>query len=334
MSMVSLIVPCYNMEKYINDTIDSILLQTFKDIELIIVNDGSTDSSEEIILSRKSEIETSLSAFKYIKQKNAGLGGACQTGFKNATGNYFMLLDGDDCLLSSSIEKQQEFLEKNKDYAAVRTNGYYTYPDEDGEKKYLFENGTETDDKIAVWKDIFYGNVHALAGGYMIRMSVLDEIYPSRDIYTSCRGQNLQFLLVASYHRKVGYIDDPLIMYYVRHNSMSHRIETDQKKREIDLLEGYKDIRKHIVNCFFCEKDKEEFLKENEILYAKMFLKIANKYKDKKMAIENYEILKTATGNHVDKNDKRLFLFTKYPAYQALFNFIIRIRRKSKVFVL
>ena len=111
------------MEKFINDTIDSVLSQTFKDIELIIVNDASTDSSEEIILSRKPEIEAVLSAFKYIKQENTGVAGACQTGFKNATGKYLMLLDGDDCLLPSSVEKQKDFLEKNR-YSAVNHPAY------------------------------------------------------------------------------------------------------------------------------------------------------------------------------------------------------------------
>ena len=327
MAKVSLIIPCYNMEKYIDDAINSVLSQTFKDIELIIVNDGSTDSSEDIILSRKTEIETVLSDFRYIKQKNAGLGGACQTGFKNATGTYFVLLDGDDCLLPTSIEKQKEFLEENQDYAAVRTNGYYTYLEDDCEKKYLFESNSETSNKTAIWEEVFLGKIHALSGGYMIRMSVLNEIYPDREIYASRRGQNLQFLLIASYHRKVGFIDEPLVKYYIREDSMSHKNGKNQKMKEIDLLEGYKDIRKNLVNHFFYEEEKEEFLKKNDILYAKMYLKIANKYKDKVLASENYEILKTLTKDCIDKTDKRLFYSTKYPIFQSIINFINRIRR-------
>lgn len=329
MASVSLIIPCYNMEKYINDAIDSVMLQTFKDIELIIVNDGSTDSSEDIILSRKPDIEATLSAFKYIKQENAGVAGACQTGFKSATGKYLMLLDGDDYLLLSSVEKQIEFLEKHPDFSAVRTNGYYTYPGKE-EKRYLLEYNPETGNETDVWKKIFLGQAHAFPGGYMMRMSVLDEIYPNREMYTSRYGQNLQFILVASYHRKVGFIDEPLLKYYIRKDSMTHRIEKDQKKREMEFLEGFKDIREHITNNYFDEEDKQEFLKKNELLYARMYLQIANKYWDKVLADENYNKLKLLTDNHISKTDKSLYYSIKYPVYRRLIRIVEKARRFIK----
>ncbi len=330
MAKVSLIMPCYNLEKYINDAIDSVLLQTFKDIELIIVNDGSTDSSEEIILSRKLEIESSISSFKYIKQKNAGVSIACQTGFKNAAENYLMLLDGDDCLFPSSIEKQVIFLEKNPDYAAVRTNGYYTYLETENEKKFLFEENYKENNKTGVWEDIFLGRKHSLSGGYMIRMSVLDEVYPNREIYDSWYGQNLQFLLAASYHKKVGFIDEPLIKYNIRTDSMTHKIEKEQEKREIELLEGFKDIRKHMVENLFYEEEKEEYLRKNEILYAGMFLKVAKKYRNKILAEKNYAKLKLLTDNHVSKADKESYYSVKYPAYQRLIILVNRFWGRIK----
>ena len=317
------------MEKYIGSAIDSVLSQTYKDIELIIVNDDSTDLSEEIILSKKTEIETTLSAFKYIKQDNTGVAGACQTGFKNATGRYLILLDGDDYLFPSSIEKQKDFLEKNQDYAAVRTNGYYTYPEEN-EKRYLLEFNPETGNETEVWKKIFFGQVHAFPGGYMMRMSVLDEIYQNRDIYTSRYGQNLQFLLVTSYHRKVGFIDEPLLKYYIRKDSMTHRIEKDQKNREIGFLEGFKDIRKYIVDNYFDEEDKQEFLKKNDLLYARMYLQVAAKYGDVNLANENYEKIKMLTDNQISKSDKRLFYSIKYPVYKFFMRPINKIRRILK----
>lgn len=327
MAKVSLIIPCYNMEKYINDAIDSVLSQTFKDIELIIVNDGSTDSSEEIILSRKSEIEATLSEFKYFKQENAGVSVTCQTGFKNVTGEYLALLDGDDCLLSTSIEKQKSLLEKNQDYVAVRTNGYYVYLENDGEKRYLIEDNPQTNEEITVWEDILLGKKHAFAGGYMVRMSILDEVYPNRNIYLSRYGQNLQFLLVPSYHREVGFIDEPLMKYNIRTSSMTHKTEKDQEKREIELIEGFKDIREHIVNYFFYEEEKEEYLKKIETLYTRMYLQIANKYRDKTLAEESYKMLESLIEGDISKTDKSLYYSTKYPLYQLLMNFIRKVRR-------
>lgn len=328
MAKVSLIIPCYNLEKYINDAIDSVLSQTFKDIELIIVNDGSKDTSEETILLRKPEIEKTLSAFKYINQKNTGVAGACQTGFKVASGEYLMLLDGDDCLFPTSIEKQIDFLERNQDFAAVRTNGYYMYLDNRNEKQFLFENNIEASDEASIWEDIFFGKKHSLSGGYMIRMSVLNGVYPDREIYLSRYGQNLQFLLVASYHRKVGFIKEPLLKYNIRTDSMTHKIEKEQEKREIELLEGFKDIRKHIVEDHFYEKEKEEFLRKNEILYAGMFLKVAKKYRNKILAEKNYAKLKLLTENHVSKADKESYNSVKYPVFYQLNVFINKIRRR------
>ena len=330
MAKVSLIIPCYNAELYIGKAIDSVLSQTFKNIELIIVNDGSTDFSEEVILSRKPEIEAVLSDFKYFIQENTGAAGACQTGYKNSTGDYLMLLDADDYIFPTSIEKQKSFLEENTDFAAVRTNGYYTYSREKGEKEYLLENDTEKNDEISIWQKILLGKAHAFSGGYMIRMSVLDEVYPNREIYVSRYGQNLQFLLSASYHRKVGFIDEPLLKYYIRDDSMTHKIEKDQKKREIELLEGFKSIRVQLIKYLFYEEEKEEYLKKIEILYTKMYLRIASKYRDKALADENYKRLRFLTENNIDNSERRLFYSTKFPIYQLLNALIGKIRRRIK----
>lgn len=72
--MVSLIIPCFNGEKFINRCLDSVLDQSYKDIELIFVNDGSTDKTSEIINKRKEELEHKLAKFIYIEQENQGVG--------------------------------------------------------------------------------------------------------------------------------------------------------------------------------------------------------------------------------------------------------------------
>ena len=102
--LVSIITPCYNVEKVVHRYLNSILSQTYKKIELILVNDGSTDKTEEILLSYKSIFESQGIIFKYIYQENKGLGGSINTGLKYFTGEYLCWPDPDDTLHPQSIE--------------------------------------------------------------------------------------------------------------------------------------------------------------------------------------------------------------------------------------
>ena len=94
---ISVVMPVYNGRKYLREAIDSVLQQSFTDFEFIIVNDGSTDDSEEIILSYKD------SRINYIKQKNTGVGGALRIGCNMAIGNYIARMDADDICLANRL---------------------------------------------------------------------------------------------------------------------------------------------------------------------------------------------------------------------------------------
>lgn len=96
---ISIIVPAYNAEKYIGKCLDSLLSQTYKDIEIIVVNDGSTDATEEIIKQYKDK------RIKYYKNKNQGIGKTRNFGIEKATGNYIMFIDSDDYVEEDACEK-------------------------------------------------------------------------------------------------------------------------------------------------------------------------------------------------------------------------------------
>lgn len=89
---ISIILPVYNVEKYLSDCLDSLINQTFQEIEIIAVNDGSTDSSAEILLQYASKDKR----VKIINQVNQGLSGARNSGMARAAGDYIMLVDSDD----------------------------------------------------------------------------------------------------------------------------------------------------------------------------------------------------------------------------------------------
>ena len=106
MAKISVVVPVYNVEKYLKECIDSIINQTLEDIEIICVNDGSTDSSLEI-LNNFAEQDNRI---KVITQSNQGLSAARNTGIKYANGEYISFIDSDDYIDTSLYETLVKYL--------------------------------------------------------------------------------------------------------------------------------------------------------------------------------------------------------------------------------
>ncbi len=105
MDKVSIVIPAYNSQKWISDAISSALSQSYKNIEVVVVNDGSEDDTEKEILKFKDRI-------KYIKQKNQGLSEARNTGIRASSGKFIVPLDADDKLAENFVSELMPFMEK------------------------------------------------------------------------------------------------------------------------------------------------------------------------------------------------------------------------------
>jgi glycosyltransferase involved in cell wall biosynthesis len=104
--VVSVIVPCYNQGCFLADALDSILNQTYTNWECIIVNDGSTDNTEEVALKYRNQD----ARFRYIKTPNSGLSSSRNTGIKSAKGDFIQLLDSDDLIEKYKLQDAVDFL--------------------------------------------------------------------------------------------------------------------------------------------------------------------------------------------------------------------------------
>ncbi|MDJ0647625.1 MAG: glycosyltransferase family A protein [Xenococcaceae cyanobacterium MO_188.B19] len=125
--LVSILIPCYNSEQWLAETIESALAQTWKNIEIIIVDDGSTDNSLAIAKSFESSI------VKVISQENKGASTARNIALKEAQGDFIQYLDADDLLAPDKIELQVGLLENNGDCNLVASGEwarFYRYPEE------------------------------------------------------------------------------------------------------------------------------------------------------------------------------------------------------------
>lgn len=118
---ITVIVPVYNVENYLNKCLDSIISQTYKNIEIVVVNDGSTDASGEIC-KEFSEMDHRI---LYIEQENAGLSAARNTGLDNMSGNYVTFVDLDDWIEQDYVET---LYKKIVEYQAdIAVGNYYSF---------------------------------------------------------------------------------------------------------------------------------------------------------------------------------------------------------------
>lgn len=143
MPKFSIIIPVYNVEQYIKECLDSVFNQTFKDYEVIVVNDGTEDNSMDIVNNYD---------VKIINQKNSGLSAARNNGLKKATGEYILFLDSDDYLDKKLLEKISEVLDNSPDLIRYQVREVFDtdssskdYP----EKEFNNLNGVEAFGKIA-----------------------------------------------------------------------------------------------------------------------------------------------------------------------------------------
>ena len=109
MPKVSIIVPVYNVEKYLRQCLDSVLNQTFQEFEAICINDGSTDSCAQIL----DEYAKKDSRIKVITQDNKGLSEARNTGLKHVQGDYVFFLDSDDSIHPQCLDICHSFIQKD-----------------------------------------------------------------------------------------------------------------------------------------------------------------------------------------------------------------------------
>ena len=245
--LVSIISPCFNVERYIGRFLDSIINQTYPNIEVILINDGSTDQTGQIIESYKCKIERKGYRFILINQANAGQSAAINQGLKVFTGDYMTWLDSDDALTPFAIEKKVDYFERNPNVGLVISKVEMVSDDTFSHIGYQMRNKPASDDNL--FYDLIAGNnVFYTPGGYMVRSSMFRKAMPKNLQIDAPReiGQNFQMLLPIVYQYPYGYIDDVTYLYTVRPTSFSHVKFTFEERMHIN--EVMKRVLYHIAD--------------------------------------------------------------------------------------
>lgn len=291
--LVSIIMPCYNSEQYLDMSIGSIYVQDYSQIELIVVDDGSTDTSKSKILSWQKRFFEKGFVLKYVYQDNQGQGAATNAGLKMVTGKYLTLLDSDDKFLPGSIALRAQFLNDHLECAGVRSNGWMV----EGAEKRLFITDEDEKNCTDLFTALTNGKTNNWAGTYMVRTDILFSTYTDRNIYPSRLGQNFQILLPVAYGRKFGYIDTPLMEYYIYPNSHSHIADV---KMQYELEEknamGWKDIYYNVLCRIEADANTRQILMNDyEAVFCRGGLHRAISHNKSEAIREYYKKLK-ATG--------------------------------------
>lgn len=299
--LVSIITPCYNGEFFLDRYFESILAQTYPNLELIFVNDGSTDKTEEIAMSYKGKLCKKGIQYIYIKQDNAGQAAALNKGLKIFKGKYLTWPDSDDEMTRDCIEKKVEFLENHIEYEMVRSNGIYY--NEETETKEKIGNFNEKR-KENLFEDLLLLRTYGCCGCYMITKKLFEMVYPTKTIFESRYGQNWQILVPAASRSKCGFVDEELYIVYEHKDSHSRNKRT--LEQEIDRWDGFTEILLNAIEYSACNQKKyvsmvKENCARNQFYYA-ISLGDKNIIKAKYAEIKKYGKL----------TFKELGLFVKY----------------------
>lgn len=249
MPKISVIIPVYNTEKYLQKCLDSVLSQTLQDFEIIIVNDGSPDNSKAIIDDYVSRYSDKITA---LYQENAGQASARNNGLSVAKGEYISFLDSDDYLAENAFEKTYTYAIKNE--LDIVCFNFYTEADgnaiqeeyrlchsNDAAKRYIITESSPCN-KLISNKIITDNNVRFTE----------NMIYEDLDLIPR----------LALYTDKIGFMDDRLYHYVIHDNSTMH-----QKKYNPKLASIYKAMET-LKTAFLNTK----FTDELEYLYIEHLL--------------------------------------------------------------
>lgn len=209
---LSIIIICYNNEKYIKNCLDSVIRKLNNNIEIIIVDDGSTDSSYNIISKRIVNIEN----IKLISIKNSGISIARNVGLKNSVGKYIMFIDGDDYINIKGIEKIINYIQKNEfDLLLFNTIKYY-----EKTGKYEIEKYAINDYKNVSISDLIDNKICGRAWRFIYNKKMLDKNKLS--FHKSLIYEDEEWVpQVIYYSKKIEYIDEDLYIYRKRNNSIT-----------------------------------------------------------------------------------------------------------------
>lgn len=332
MKKVTVFMPVYNSEKYLNTSIDSILNQTYKNFELLIIDDGSTDSSMDIINSYN---DTRIKVIK--NNENKGLPYTRNLGLNLSTGDYIAIMDSDDISYPNRLEKQVDFLEKNQEIDILSSNCDELVDEVILKTKSVNKKSDEV--KLELNFRCCIGNPTVM----MRRKSIIDKNISYREECFIAQDYSFWVDCISScnfYHMK-----ESLIAYRTGHNNITKKTvqkKAEERKKIIDEIRtralknnGFvlsQNELNHFNKVFSdpkLELTKDDFILIKNILKKLQYINNDKKIFDKKTFsnITKYRLVtRICEEKQISLKDKLNLIMFKFK-YESIYTFISSIIR-------
>lgn len=333
--LLTIVVPVYNVEKYIKNTLDSIISSLVDNCEILIINDGSNDGSEKII---KEYMHLYPDIIRYIYQENRGLGNVRNVALREAKGKYIASIDSDDTINSNFFTEALPYLKSNidmviYDFLSITDNGNFVTPALDC----VFDNES-------VFNGLLYTTIMPSTCNKIIKKSLFNELNIK---YIEDKYEDLSTNPFVMLHAKtIKYIDKPYYEYYIRGNSImrsSAGYSMIKILKEFDLR-----LKKYNKNIFVDEETFkfytyswriEEFifnqlydLNDDDLndyinyIYDNLFNLVKEVFSMKKY----FDVLTCLDSSEREYIEKRNIAFGEHKLYE----YIIKSRKTKKIFKL
>lgn len=300
--LVSVIVPVYNVEKYLDRCMKSILGQTYSNLEIILVDDGSIDKSS-IICDKYKEIDERV---RVIHKDNGGLSDARNVGIDISTGNYITFIDSDDSVERDMIEYLLQLIKRYNTKMAICSHNVVFY-----EGEFIKSLGNNKEEilsaKECIEKMLYHKNVDTSAWAKLYHSSLFNDIkYPKGKLFEDI-GTTYKFFLKSKFIA-CGYKSK--YNYYVRSNSI---VTGNFSIRKLDLLEMTDRMGEDVLSIF------PEL--EKSVLRRRIYARFSTL--NQMINVVNYK-----------KEKKEIISFIKRNGYKILLNFSVPIRDKVAIILL
>lgn len=246
MPKVSIIVPFYNVENYIEKCLETLVNQTLKDIEIILVNDGSKDRSIDIVNKFLKQYPEKI---VYLEKENGGLSDARNFGIPHAKGEYIAFLDSDDYVEKDMYENMYE-LAKKEDSDMVECDFYWEYPDKLKKDEGIIYHG----------KKEMIEKVRVVAWNKLIKKEILEKSdvkFPK-----GLRYEDVEFTYkLVPYIEKVSFLKKPCVHYVQREGSISNK-QNERNKEIFDVLDN-------VINYYKENEIYDTYKDELEYVYVR-----------------------------------------------------------------
>lgn len=259
---VVVIIPCFNAERTLEQTLDSVVAQTFTDVKIVAVNDGSTDQTAEILDAFAGKHPGLL---EVLTQKNQGQTVAKNTGIRHSQSKYVAFLDSDDLWDPRKLEQQVQLLDANPHVGMC-----YTAAQKIDESNHVFDTINVSPDHRGNCRQAFIIRNNVVASSVLARRSAIEQVGFYDISFAACENWDLWIRIAGI--SAIEYIDEPLTKYRIHSQNMSKGFEKILQSR-------LQVIDKHLpeqTNSPAIRSLRKEALFKAHLAFAKMNVQILN----------------------------------------------------------